>query len=188
VTGVPSTRQPSARPRHASANCHMTAGSRRTEVEAVRDRQRLRAGRRDIAVRLRRASARRVRIQLRETGRCRRLATATPRLVSSSIRMTQESSGCAPQHRVALHEAVYWSVIHALDAWFGELTSRSTCLRSSSESAGRGSAFASSACSASATSGTGERPLVRGPFVRDRPRRHVHDLLAGQKISSRVPS
>ena len=50
---MPSCWQPSASPRTASANCHITAGSSgRAEVQAVGDRQRPGAGGRDVAVRL----------------------------------------------------------------------------------------------------------------------------------------
>ncbi len=77
---------------------------------------------------------------------------ATPRFDFSSIRTMPASSGIASTVLPCTKRS-YWSVIQDLEAWFGEPTSFRTCSRSSAPFAGRASAPASSAWSASCQDG-----------------------------------
>src|SRR6478735_5904439 len=159
----------------ASTSCHMESGCSglpklRQSVTA--------SGRAPVVATLRYASARASCAPVYGSSLAYRplasVASATPRPVVSSTRITPESSGCASAVLPCTNRS-YWLVTQALDARFGLPSSCRTVARSSALVDGRSRDAAVSAFKPSCHAG---RAVVDGAVVRDGPRLDVDDALA----------
>src|SRR3954453_5141663 len=160
---IPSSLQPSTRPRIASVNCHITPGSSgepkfRQSVTA--------AGRAPVVATLRYDSASASFAPVYGSSLANRplqsVDTATPRPLVSSTRIMPLSSGCASTELPSTYRS-YWSVTQDLSHRFGEATSFSRVSRRSTPLLALGNFSAAWACRSSCQAGRSYGRSYTGP-------------------------